>query len=387
MNGAGAIGDIRRSLGFSAEDEELLGRSAPHLLPEIDGWVDAFYARLLTDPAAMALLCDEARVIRLKRSLAAWFRELFALPVDEDYERMRAGIGRTHVRIGMPQYLMVTAMTGVREDVASSVRRIYGDAPEAEDVRRAVQKVLDLELALMLGAYRRRSQEVRQLADRAVYAERLVHRVARSTDAGVSAALCYVELVRRTEDRTRREHWMRRLEAVLHDVGTVGARAGIERRTDGSAVDEVEVADACSRALANVSLPEKTSVTLDVPPGLRAPLHARPFELAVEELVQNAANHDPGGIVAMKVALEDERTLSLTVTDSGPGWPLGVRDVADTYALGSGMGLAYAEYVAGLHDGSVELFQAPGGGAGVRLRLGLVAEPGEPGADLAAHSA
>jgi signal transduction histidine kinase len=280
---------------------------------------------------------------------------------------------------------MVTAMAGVREDVAASARRLFPVEAEAEDVRRALHKVLDLELSLMLAAYRRRAQEVRQRTDRALYAERIVHRVARTTDSGVSAALCYVELVRRSGQPAERERWIQRLEAVLRDVGTLGARSGIESRPDGSAADEADVAEACSRALANVSLPGTTSVTLDVPRGLRARVHVRPFELAVEELVQNAANHDPGGTVTIQVASPDERTLSVTVTDNGPGWPLGVRDVADTYALGTGMGLAYAEYVAGLHDGAVELFQTPSGGAGVRLRLALGSHPERADADLAAN--
>jgi signal transduction histidine kinase len=385
MTAPGDIQDIRSSLGLTAADEDLLRRSAPRFLPEIDGWVESFYARLVTDPVAMALLRDEAQVIRLKRSLAAWFRELFVLPFDESYERVRVGIGRTHVRIGMPQHLMVTAMAGVREDVAASTRRLYAGAPDAEDVRRALQKVLELELALMLGAYRRRWQEIHQRTDRAFYAERIVHRVARTTDSSVSAALCYAELVRRARDPALRERWLLRLEAVLRDIGTLGARAGIGGRPDGSSAADVDVAEACSRALANVSLPENTAVRLDVPPGLHARLHVRSFEMAVEELVQNAANHDPGGSVAVGVARPDPGTLSVIVTDGGPGWPLGVRDVADTYALGSGMGLAYAEYVAGLHDGAVELFSAPGGGAGVRLRLALAPRPAGTDASLAAN--
>ena len=152
---------IRRSLGFEEAHEEAVREAGKRLTPEVDGWVDRFYLRLLTDPEAMRVIGDEASVIRLKRSLTAWFLEMFSLPVDEAYLRAREEIGRVHVRRAMPQYLMVTAMGALKRDVAESVWRLFGAEPgEAARIARALDMLLDLELALMLGAYRRRTSEL-----------------------------------------------------------------------------------------------------------------------------------------------------------------------------------------------------------------------------------
>ena len=168
------IDSIRRSLQFGPQEEALLRAAAPRLLPEIPGWTERFYARVAVDPVAMALLKDEGRIIRLKRSFGAWLQELFALPFDAAYERARAGIGRTHVRIEMPQYLMVTSMGAVRRDAAESVARLWAAEPETgRRVMSALDQVLDLELALMLEQYRRRSREVAHEVDRALFTQRV----------------------------------------------------------------------------------------------------------------------------------------------------------------------------------------------------------------------
>ena len=163
--GGASIPALRHSLGFGVADEALVRTAAPRLGPEVDGWVERFYARLVVDPVAMAILRDESRVLRLKRSLVAWFLEIFSLPLDEGYERARRDIGIVHVRIGMPLYLMVTAMGGLRRDVRDSVVRLWADdGAQAERVADALSKVLDLELALMLECYRRRQRELEQRA-------------------------------------------------------------------------------------------------------------------------------------------------------------------------------------------------------------------------------
>ena len=88
-----AIQLFRRGLGLGEREEALVREVAPRLAGEVPHWVEAFYVRLVVDPVAMALLKDEGSVIRLKRSLIAWFFELFSPPYDAAYEQ----IGRAHV--------------------------------------------------------------------------------------------------------------------------------------------------------------------------------------------------------------------------------------------------------------------------------------------------
>jgi signal transduction histidine kinase len=373
------IDAIRRSLGLTAEDETALREAAPLLVPEIEGWVDSFYVRLVVDEVAMSLLRDEAMVVRLKRSLVAWFQELLTLPFDADYERARAEIGRVHVRIGMPQHLMVTAMGGVRGDVRASVARILAaDGGRAQRVATAFERVLDLELALMLGAYRRRARELAQRTDRALYARRVEARFVRAAADAFDASLCYAELLRRAPDAESRDRWATRLKETLREFASLPARLGDGEQALPEGPRRTAVGEICARALENVSTPSRTVIDLRIePPGVEAVLHPTTFRLAFEELLQNAVNHDPGGCVQVGVNALIDGGLIVDVTDGGPGWPDGVRDVADVYVAGGGTGLAFCEFLADLHDGSIELTRPPGGGAGVRIRLRPLSEAAE----------
>lgn len=95
---------------------------------------------------------------------------------------------------------------------------------------------------------------------------------------------------------------------------------------------------------------------------------------AVDNLLDNAAKHSPGGTV-VEVVLRDGE---LTVRDHGCGIPAADRPhVFDRFYRGSaargrpgsGLGLAIVRQVAETHGGTIDVDEAPGGGALFRLRL------------------
>jgi signal transduction histidine kinase len=360
---------IRRSLGLGDREQALVSGAQRRLRPYVEGWIDAFYARLLTDPSAMLLLQDDARVIRLKRSLTAWLHELFSLPFDESYERAREAIGDAHLRIEMPPYLMVTAMSAMRADMTRGVEEAYADDPaQCREVVRALGLALDMELALMLNAFRRRERAVARRHDRAVYAQRAARRFAHLLFDRVDAALCYAELAGSVPER--RDQSLAKLRDILRGLAHFDRRLQERADVDGMSARRMSLAALCAQAITDVSRDPSTSVEIEVTPyDLEATLVTDAVQLAVEELVQNAAVHAPGSCVRVECcAREPDRTL-ITVTDEGPGWGPDVHEFKDLYGLGSGLGLTFCELVAELHGGTIELFEAPGGGAGIRLEL------------------
>ncbi len=362
MSGEAGIQAIKRSLGLSEREEELVRAAAPRLLPEVEGWVERFYARLVSDPAAARILKDDAVVIRLKRSLVAWFHEMFSLPYDETYARVRATIGDAHVRIGMPEHLMVAAMAGVRGDLADAVRAAFDDDPRlARETARALGLVLDLELSLMLSAYRRRAREVDRAAATDVSAARVAHRFAHATRDGLDAALCYAELLRRAGSETQHERWAVRLEETLRQVARLDRRGGGSLLETPSRREAVAVADLCARALSEARLPPEATTAVEAdPPGLVVRLHALPVALALEEMLADAAGRDPSGRIRLVARAGAEGAVTFEVTHQGAsGLP----------RREGGTGLAAAEYAADLHGGEIEPFVAPGGVAGLRLHL------------------
>jgi signal transduction histidine kinase len=357
---------ICRSLRFRPEEEAIVREVGRRLQRRIPDWVDSFYVHLLRDPVATGILRDDARVIRLKRSLVAWFHGLFTLRYDAAYERARESIGVAHVALRMPVSLMVTSMGALRRIVEPDVEAAFPDDPaRAREAREAVSMALDLELALMLESFRRRDRALLRRRDRAIYAERAARRLSVGLANRIETALCYLDLAAYGGDARALALARDALTEVVRfsDEGGPRAQAASGVRT------RVSMAEICRLARAEVSVGAHTPVDVQVvPEDLAANVQADSVRMALEELLQNAVLHGAGGSVVLRCHAEGAEVVC-AVEDEGPGWPTGVRHIEDLYDLGTGLGLSFCERVADLHDGRIELFRAPQGGAGVRIRL------------------
>nr|MDJ0523159.1 ATP-binding protein [Planctomycetota bacterium] len=239
---------------------------------------------------------------------------------------------------------------------------------EAREISSVVARALDMELSLMLMAYRRSERVASRQKDRMVYAQRAARRLAQTLYDRVDAALCYAELAD-TSEPERREY-LAKLKDVLRGLARHDQRMQVQAKVNGMAPGRVRLAEVCRAALADVSVDANTRLSLSVePPGLEAEIVGQAVRLAVEELAQNAMRHAPGGVIHVRVHQGEEKGVIVEVTDQGPGWDATIREFKDIYALGSGLGLSFCELVAELHQGSIELFNATSGGAGVRLVL------------------
>jgi signal transduction histidine kinase len=372
MNPEGDIDAIRRSLGLTLEEEERVRKAGRRLAGEVEGWVEAFYVRLLADPLAVPHLADPGTVVRVKHALVAWIEELLSLPYDSAYERARAEVGRVHVRIGLPIHMMVSAMGSLRRMMGASVRRAFAsDAAEAARTADALDKALDLELALMLGAYRRHARELDQRTDRSLYVRHAESRAARARSDAADAGACYLALLRRAEGRPEAARWAGRLGRALEAVARTSARpAGDVPRQPPR---PVRLADLAADAVKAVSVPAATAVDLVVePPDATVVAYETPLRLAAEELLQNALNRDPGGSVRLALTALADAGLVLEVADGGTSWPEGVHTVEEAVAVAGGLPVTFSEVVVDLHGGAIELVRPPGGGAAIRIRLGPV---------------
>jgi len=115
------------------------------------------------------------------------------------------------------------------------------------------------------------------------------------------------------------------------------------------------------------------AVASEIPSMEPFPLDAQWVEQAVENLLRNARDASPGGAVVVR-ARQDGQELCIEVADDGPGIPRDLRDrVLEPFhtdkVQGTGLGLAVVSRVAERHDGRVEIDDAPGGGAVVRMIL------------------
>jgi len=82
----------------------------------------------------------------------AWMSRVCSGTYDEAYHEQTSQIGRVHVKIGLPQRYMLTAMALIRVALLRIADRDSG--PNAAATREALIRILDLELAVMLETYK-----------------------------------------------------------------------------------------------------------------------------------------------------------------------------------------------------------------------------------------
>ena len=181
--------EMKRYVRFSADDARDLVAFGAVAGPHFTRIADEFYERIREHEDAHEVFTGEEQIERLKRSLVRWMQRLCDGPHDEAYYAERAKIGRVHVKIGLPQRYMFTAMALIRAAFDS----LTDDMPaeEGKRARHALARALDLELAIMLETYREDFVARLQRIER-IETQRLARALAQSEHRYVSA----VELAR-----------------------------------------------------------------------------------------------------------------------------------------------------------------------------------------------
>lgn len=144
--------EIKRYVRLNDRDQALLRAFGEMAAPELPRIAREFYDRIREHEEAHAVLTGEEQIQRLQRSLVAWLTRVCGGVYDEAYHEQTAIIGRVHVRIGLPQRYMLTAMALIRVALLRIADQKLGS--EAAETREALVRVLDIELAVMLEAYK-----------------------------------------------------------------------------------------------------------------------------------------------------------------------------------------------------------------------------------------
>ncbi len=139
-------------VGFTRVDAVRLRALLPAVEPALPWLIDRFYRAIQANEGTRAILVDEAQILRLKKTLAQWVRELLSGPHDEAYYQRRQRIGRVHVRVGLPERYVFTAMNLLRRDLVdlASASLPWG---EALPTIHSLGRITDLELAVMSATF------------------------------------------------------------------------------------------------------------------------------------------------------------------------------------------------------------------------------------------
>jgi two-component system sensor histidine kinase KdpD len=129
-------------------------------------------------------------------------------------------------------------------------------------------------------------------------------------------------------------------------------------------------------------------VEVKVPPGLPlVEFDATLIERVLYNLIENACKYTPPATVVTVSAEASERSLCVSVSDTGPGIPKGqeqlifekfTRGARESSTPGVGLGLAISRAIIEAHHGTIAVQDNPGGGARFTFTLPLGNPPETP---------
>jgi two-component system, NtrC family, sensor histidine kinase HydH len=331
--------------------------------------VDDFYAAIEANPAARAVISGGApQIERLKQTLIAWLDSMLLGPHDEAYHEVRSRIGRMHVRIGLPQAFMFTAMSRIRVRLVDVTQGALADDPTTlRTTMTALNQILDLELAVMLETYREdlelKTRAAERLATLGQFSASIAHEL-RTPLAVIESSLFLV--------RKHLDPQVASIPGVAKHLDRIGGEVTRASKTIDNLLDlarrhpprrqRTELRGLIEAAVEATRLPTTVRIMVTATPdNLTAEVDPDQIRQVLVNLFANSAQAMPRGgqieVVAEKLASSSAR---MRVSDDGPGIADEARHrvfeaLFTTKAKGSGLGLALCRRIMEAHGGSIDL--------------------------------
>jgi len=375
----GILGELLAYIGFDDTDRERLRQLHPILERHFSLIATRFYDAVWATPGAAAVLTGPEQIERLRVTLIDWMSTGLLGPWDERFYEKRSRIGRRHVTIGLAPHYMHTAMTVVR----TTYHDLIGDAlpaAEAHAAMRSINKLLDLELAIMQRHYQLDydekliNRERRSQAEKITAMQTMSAGLAHEVRNPLNAAKLQLELLERRlhraggdpkllEPTDLAQKEIERLTALLNDFLTFARPPELHAQEHDVAqvvrqVVELEKLTAHDRGvdLELVVAPQQLLARVDP-----AKIHQ-----IVLNLVRNGIEAvTAGGHVTVEL-LAEEAGFRLRVQDDGPGIPEEIQrriyePFFSTKEGGTGLGMSIVHSLVVLHGGTIDLDTNPRG--------------------------
>lgn len=372
------LDEILAHVAFGADDRTRLNDLHAKLAASLPEIAAMFYERIRVLPRATTMFSGPDQVARLHSLLAEWMSSGLLGPYDAVFYAKRARIGRQHVRIGLPQHYMFTAMNVLRAAYDDRIAALY-EPEQARWVARSVDKLFDVELALMLRNYQldseakivahERDGQTARLAAIQTLTAGLAHEIRNP----LNSAKLQLELLER---RLRREgddprlvepvelvHCeLERLTRLLNEFLSFArpSEMGVGKH------DIVAIAHnviATERALAEARGAKLEMLSNEAVLGC---VDATKVHQILQNLVRNAIEAvGTGGHVSVTVSnIRD--SVHLIVEDDGPGIPDEIRrriyePFFSTKDSGTGLGMSIVYSMVTAHEGSISITSPPKG--------------------------
>jgi signal transduction histidine kinase len=371
--------ELKRYVGFDSADEATLRALHPLARPHFDRIAGVFYERILDhEGARQALVGGESRVGQLKITLVAWMERLLSGPWDEEYYQLRCRIGRVHVRIALPQHYMFGAMNVLRRELVRLTDEQLGDTDVDAVIRTrtAIDKILDLELAIMLHTYREDLEAQKARGERLATFGQLIGSIGHElrNPLGVIESSLYILDQRVGGDERAHRHVERIGEQLKIANNIISALLDMIRDRPLSRAP-LSLAATIEAVLSTLNQPRDVTLVVDGVDALPAiDGDAGQIRQVLTNLIENAL-HAVGSAGQVRISgARSDGGVEVAIEDSGPGVDPDTRrrlfePLITTKQKGIGLGLALVKRIVERHGGTVAYEPGPGTGARFVVRL------------------
>ena len=161
--------ELQRYIDWTDDDARQVRGLGPILKEHFAPLIDDFYAAIQKNTTTSKVITGgNQQIARLKGELLKWLDELFSGQYDENYVFRRWKVGMKHVEIGLDQVYTNAALSRLRNGLLTALGSDGYNSDEIFNARRSLNKLLDLDLAIIEDSYQtertRRQQRIERLA-------------------------------------------------------------------------------------------------------------------------------------------------------------------------------------------------------------------------------
>ncbi len=356
---------LQKYVGWNDDDVERVRSTASILEPYFPAVVADFYAEIEQHPeAAKVVTGGAAQVERLKGTLTNWLQELLAGQYDADYVSRRWRVGYRHVDIGLDQVYTNVALSRLRSGLTLALQNDWpADPGGLAACIRSLNKLLDLDLAIIEDAYQTEYTNRLQSAERLIaigqVAGGIAHELRNPLNVIKTSAYYLLNARKLTSEKTV-EH-LQRIEKQVELSDNVITALSRFAKLPLPTLQPFSV-EACLRsAVEETALPAAIELELDCPDSLpHALADADQMQIVLGNLIRNAGDAMPDGGRLTLSAHNGTTNIEIAVKDTGHGIPEDqlsrvMEPLFSTKARGMGLGLSMARAIVEKNNGHLSV--------------------------------
>jgi signal transduction histidine kinase len=369
--------ELQRYVAWTDEDAERVRSIAAIAERHFANLIDDFYVEIERHPdTAKIITGGEQQVARLKGTLITWLRELFSGKYDREYVTRRWRVGLRHVEIGLDQVYTNTALSRLRSGLLLALEE-EGLGIGQLAARRSLNKLIDLDLAIIEDAYQsemhRRQQQIERLATIGQVAGGIAHELRNPLNV-VKTSVYYLRQAKEPSPEKVATHLERIDRQVSMADGVISALNNFARLPVPE-LQSVSVADAVRETLELHPLPAEIEVVVEIPSTVPPVLADRAQLMIVfRNLIRNARDAMLNGGSLRICARPNAEQVEIEIADTGAGISREnltriMEPLFSTKARGIGLGLSISRAIIEKHQGQLRVASEEGRGSTFTISL------------------